>query len=154
MALLVISLLVVSLVLLLAEVLVIPGFGVTGILGIALGVGGVVLAFQSLGALWGSLSILWSVLLTVLLVWVLPKTAAGRGLVLGSANAGKVASGELDRLLSKRGVALTPLRPAGTVEIEGQRVDVVSEGELIEVGSPILVVEVQGTRVVVRAERT
>jgi len=42
------------------------------------------------------------------------------------------------------------LRPAGVAEIEGQRLDVVSEGGMIEPGASIQVIGVDGTRIVVR----
>jgi membrane-bound serine protease (ClpP class) len=53
-------------------------------------------------------------------------------------------------LLEKTGVAKTALRPSGTAVIDGERVDVVTEGNLIEPGTPVRVVAVEGLRVVVR----
>ncbi|UMZ72898.1 NfeD family protein [Natranaerofaba carboxydovora] len=52
--------------------------------------------------------------------------------------------------LNKEGVTETPLRPAGTAIIEGDRVDVVSEGGYIPGQSKIKVVKVEGSRIVVR----
>ncbi len=49
-----------------------------------------------------------------------------------------------------RGHASSPLHPAGIAEIEGERVDVVSEGEMIDPGTPIEVARVDGNRIVVR----
>jgi membrane-bound serine protease (ClpP class) len=49
------------------------------------------------------------------------------------------------------GIAQTNLRPSGTAMINGQRVDVVTEGPMIEQGAAIKVVAVEGMRVVVRA---
>jgi len=49
------------------------------------------------------------------------------------------------------GTALTILRPSGTAEINGRRVDVVTEGDWLEVGAPVTVIAVEGLRVVVRA---
>jgi membrane-bound serine protease (ClpP class) len=43
------------------------------------------------------------------------------------------------------------LRPAGIADFEGQRVDVVSDGEFIAAGDPITVIRVDGNRIVVRA---
>jgi len=54
-------------------------------------------------------------------------------------------------LVGQEGVALTPLRPAGTARIGERRVDVVSDGEVIDPNTRIRVVEVKGNRVVVRA---
>jgi membrane-bound ClpP family serine protease len=53
-------------------------------------------------------------------------------------------------LLNGTGVALTQLRPSGSAKINGQRVDVVTEGGLIERGTAIKVVAIEGSRVVVR----
>jgi membrane-bound ClpP family serine protease len=50
----------------------------------------------------------------------------------------------------KIGTALTDLRPAGTAMIENQRVDVVSRGEYIEKGAAIVVLAIDGNRVVVK----
>jgi len=54
-------------------------------------------------------------------------------------------------LLDQVGIAQTNLRPSGTAMINGQRVDVVTEGPMIEQGATIKVVAVEGMRVVVRA---
>jgi membrane-bound serine protease (ClpP class) len=51
----------------------------------------------------------------------------------------------------KEGEAATDLRPAGTVVVEGKKIDVVTGGELIARGSKVKVVKVEGNRVVVKA---
>ena len=53
-------------------------------------------------------------------------------------------------LLNGIGTALTQLRPSGIANINGQRVDVVTEGGLIERGTAVKVVAVEGARIVVR----
>ena len=53
-------------------------------------------------------------------------------------------------LVNCTGVTITQLRPSGTAFINGKRVDVVTEGALIEQGASIKVVAVEGLRVVVR----
>jgi len=58
---------------------------------------------------------------------------------------------ERPELVNRSGVAFTNLRPSGTALIDGHRVDVVTEGSLIERGTPVKVVAVEGMRVVVRA---
>ncbi len=54
-------------------------------------------------------------------------------------------------LSGAQGVAGTRLVPAGKGLFGEESVDVVSEGELIEAGTPIVVVDVRGYRVIVRA---
>ena len=56
-------------------------------------------------------------------------------------------------LVGQEGVALTTLRPAGMARFGEKKVDVVSEGEVVERDSRVRVIEVKGNRVVVRAVR-
>ena len=59
--------------------------------------------------------------------------------------------GEDSGLLSQIGTVFSTLRPSGKAHINGKLVDVVSEGDFIDPGTQIEVVEVAGNRVVVRA---
>jgi membrane-bound serine protease (ClpP class) len=56
-------------------------------------------------------------------------------------------------VLGRTGIALSPLRPAGVAQIDGERVDVVSDGTFIDAGAAIQVIRVEGNRIVVRAPR-
>lgn len=56
-------------------------------------------------------------------------------------------------LLGKIGTALTPLRPAGIAYIDDERVDVVTEGSFIDQDSDVVVVKVEGSRIVVRERK-
>lgn len=51
--------------------------------------------------------------------------------------------------LFQKGVAITPLRPAGTIRIGQKRVDAVSSGSYIDRDEAVRVIQVEGTRVVV-----
>lgn len=57
---------------------------------------------------------------------------------------------EKPELLNQTGTAATILRPSGTAMINGRRVDVVTEGQLVERGTQVRVVAIEGMRVVVR----
>ena len=59
------------------------------------------------------------------------------------------ANEKLNDLIYKEGVTLTPLHPSGIVIIDGERVDVVTNGTMIEKDVKVKVVEVGGNRVVV-----
>jgi len=98
----------------------------------------------------------------------IPRTSWGRGLVLrhpsdegapeppaASETAALTPEGgtvekELSPLVGLEGVAQSELRPAGVALIQGRRVDVVSEGALVDAGARIRVIAVEGNRVVVR----
>ncbi|NMD70656.1 nodulation efficiency protein NfeD [Bacillus sp. DNRA2] len=63
---------------------------------------------------------------------------------------GYVSNRNRTELLGLKGVTITALRPAGTVLIGEERIDVVSEGEFIPKDSEVIVVKVEGARIVVR----
>lgn len=52
--------------------------------------------------------------------------------------------------VGEEGRTITPLRPAGTADFQGRRVDAISEGVMIERGRPVRVVKIEGRRIVVR----
>ena len=150
-------------VLLLIEVLVIPGFGVDGILGILAILGGLALSMVGPGATAAImveaavrvvLSLLLALVGSLLLLRWIPRLPFGRRLILSgglAAAEGYASAPETDaRLLGRTGRTTSPLRPAGIAEIDGRRVDVVSEGEHVDANEPIEVMHVDGNRVVVR----
>lgn len=53
-------------------------------------------------------------------------------------------------LVGHEGVALTDLRPAGVARIDGHRIDVVTEGEWLSAGDPVVVLTDEGYRRVVQ----
>lgn len=88
---------------------------------------------------------------------LLPKTGIGKRLILsGPATDGSSAAANesLGALVGKSGVTMSDLRPAGYARIDGQKVDVVTRGEMLEKGCAIVVHEVSGNRVVVKASAT
>ena len=156
-------LLAVGLILLALEIFVIPGFGIAGALGILAILAGLVLSLVGTGdtsafILKASARVVLSLLValagSLALLRLLPRLPFGKRLILEtglSAEQGYAAAPESDRRwLGKRGRASSPLRPAGIAEIEGERVDVVSDGELIDAGQFIEVTRVDGNRIVVR----
>jgi len=85
---------------------------------------------------------------------VLAKTGVGRGLFLEatqSDEAGYTNQASDLSLIGEIGVVLTALRPSGTIEVEGKRIDAVSDGNFIDEGALVQITEVHGNRVVVEA---
>ena len=68
-----------------------------------------------------------------------------------SADGFQAAPKELAALAGQSGQSLSTLRPARVALIDGQRVDVVTDGEFIEPETKVGVVAVEGSRVVVRS---
>ncbi|WLR57625.1 nodulation protein NfeD [Mesobacillus subterraneus] len=53
-------------------------------------------------------------------------------------------------LIGVEGITLTPLRPSGTIVVEDERIDAVSEGGFIAKGKKVRIVKTEGSRIVVR----
>ena len=153
-------------ILLVLEIFVIPGFGLAGVLGIAALLAGLSLSLIGGGATWGFvaiamgrvlISVLLALVASLLLLRFLPRLPFGRQLILEtglSAEEGYASAPDSDnRWLGKNGSAFSPLRPAGIAVIDGERVDVVSDGEFIDAGMPVVVTRVDGNRIVVRRVR-
>lgn len=62
---------------------------------------------------------------------------------------GYVSNESRHELVGREGITLTALRPAGVVEVEGERLDVVSDGGYVEKGQRVRVVQVEGVKIVV-----
>jgi membrane-bound ClpP family serine protease len=58
---------------------------------------------------------------------------------------------QLRQLIGAHGTAVTPLRPVGTVRINGQRIDAMAESGVIDSGSPVVVTDVYDNQIKVRA---
>jgi membrane-bound serine protease (ClpP class) len=146
----VILLLVLGVALLAAELLVIPGFGLVGILGIASTLGAGLVAFTQLGTLWGVAALGSGVAVSTLMAWLLPRTAAGRQMVLSESQRGNHAGdASLAQLAGAEGETVTPLRPSGAARLAGRVVDVITDGIYVEAGARVRVAKVEGSRVVV-----
>ena len=150
------------------EIFVLPGFGIPGILGITLVLWSLLSAMMHRlpGGSWLpsppelqqpvlklSLAIVLTAVLASLLSKLLPKTPLYGHLVLQQATSSRqgYAAGPTGDggLLGALGIALTALRPGGSIQLGERRMDVVSRGEFIEPQSRVRVVEVHGNRVVV-----
>ncbi len=161
-----IAIFVLGVILLLLEIFVIPGFGVAGIAGIVLVVvslvfgliGNVGFDFPSGGAVTTSIvtmavTLVLLVLLIVSLARVLPRSQHFGQLVLApelSSELGYTSADSPVELNGRTGRAITPLRPAGAIEIDGERVDVITSGEYIPAGTMVRIVSTRGSRVEVR----
>lgn len=151
-----ITLVICGLILVMAEVFI-PG-GVTGTLGIILACIGIVLGF-TISPLFGLLLLVASMIGGVIAFWlwlkVFPKTPIGKRIILQSdASTWHGFDGSNSSLLDQTGTAHTPLHPSGIALIASRRIDVVTRGEMLDKGTPVKVVEVQGNRVVVASAET
>jgi membrane-bound serine protease (ClpP class) len=169
-------LLLIGLVLLGIELFLIPGFGIVGILGIICILGGLfmmltenppktpekfpVMPTQFLStALLLCIAIIGSgIALFLLYYFVLPRTQFLGALVLTSQQKHETgyhasegtALADPARLVGRIGVAKTKLRPAGRAVFDGEPYDVMSQGDFIDPGTEVQIVEVKSNRIMVR----
>lgn len=155
----------------LLELLVLPGMGIFGVGGALLVIASLVLASQTfilpqtetqLVELRNSLATVAGagfgfLILAGVLRHYLPQSSLFRRATLAPLEeADRIEQGrreqlaDYEHLLGKEGVATTNLLPTGRAEIDGEPVDVVTRGEVIDRGEPIEVVETHASRVVVR----
>jgi len=142
--------------LIIAEVFV-PSGGLISFCALACLIGGMVIFFQySPTAGWLGVAIAVVMIPSVLIVAykIFPKTRFGKSVTLtppqrqrGDAIAD---TDELKELLGAVGLVLTPLRPVGTCDFSGQRVECVAEIGYIDKGKKVQVIRVQGTQLTVR----
>ncbi len=134
----------------------IPGFGIFGGLGLVALVLCIIFQAHSLAE---GLLLLLIIAAIVFIFALIAARSFKRGwlyrssLVLKDAeekDAGYVANEDSSHLNGKEGLSLTPLRPAGSAEIGGERIDVVTEGEFIPKDTRILVTKATGGRIVVK----
>lgn len=150
-----IALIILGVLLIVAEVYLIPGFNVVGILGALIMLAAVAMAFMQAGPLGGIIAMLSASGLTGGTLWWMWKSGAWDRFVLSSnlKSDDKLIARESEhraRYLGKQGIAVTPLRPTGVAEIEGERIEVVTEGDFISAGSRIKVVAMDRRKYFVR----
>lgn len=145
--------------LLFIEIVLLPGFGAAGVPGIVLICVGIGIVWSEHGietaSIYGGATIAVIIPLSILGLWLAPRTKFGRTVILdaaeSSADGFQAPPKELANLVGQSGQSLSPLRPAGAALIDSRRVDVVTRGEFIEPETDVEVIFVEGSRVVVRS---
>lgn len=137
----------VGLVLMVAEA-ILPGM-IVGLVGAALLVVAIVFAFIDHGPAIGfALLAVAAAVVPAIILWGLKRMALKTTL---AASDGVVSFPEgYGHLVGAVGEAVTPLHPGGIANIDGKKYDVVTEGDMIDRGTRIKVVAVEGNRIVVK----
>ncbi len=160
---------VIGIVLLILEIFVIPGFGVAGISGIVLIVASLVLSMQGFvipsfewqkdifrrNLLVVGVSVVSSFGAFGILAYTLPQLRLFSHLTLNTtqtADMGYTVQTQEEglKLHGKQGIAITTLRPSGKAEFDDDVMYVETEGEFVESGQAVEIIEVSGNRIVVR----
>ena len=148
---LIISLIIIGLALLFAEILLIPGVGLAGILGVISMGGSCYFAFADYGMTTG-LVVLAVILLVLILmmVWVL-RAKTWKRMSLDTNIDSKAVALEIPVAVGDKGVTMTRIAPMGNARFGDKSVEVTSFEGIINSGVEVEVVSVDGMKVVVKS---
>jgi len=147
----------VGVVLVIAELFVPTGF-ILVVIGACCALVGVGLMFIH-GSLENALMALLSLcvggpLLGGLIFYLWPYSPMGRKLIRTAEDdvtvANMAGNAELESLRGKTGRTISPLRPSGVAVFDGRRIDVITEGLMVEPGQWVKCVDVRANKVIVR----
>lgn len=135
-----------------------PGFGLPGISGIVMEIVAIVLTWVNHGPVAAlGLTIIVLSLIAIAISMSLRSATKGRlsrsKIILKereSNEAGYRSAEDMQVFLGKEGETTTVCRPTGMAEFDGVKLNVVSEGEFIPAGTRVRIVQVEGSRIVVR----
>ena len=144
-----------GIVLLAIEIFVIPGFGITGILGILGIVAGIFMSFGINNIAQATLVVFVSLIVDIILIIILArfilKSKGFKNIVaLETDTAGYHSSVSYDNLLGCEGITDTFFRPSGNIIINDKKYDAITEGEFINKGAKIKVILVEGNKIVIK----
>lgn len=133
----------------------IPGFGVVGTGGVLCIIISIFLASGSVMA--ALVSLLVSFTLTLIIFVVIlkyaPKNKHFNRIVLNTKldkNRGFTSFDNYEKYIGQTGTVVTPLRPSGTISINGQLLDVISEGQFIGKEELVKINRIEGMRIIVQ----
>ncbi|HAL45050.1 MAG: hypothetical protein A2Y12_03930 [Planctomycetes bacterium GWF2_42_9] len=142
---------------LLAVEFFVPSFGLITVIAMCFLAGGIAIFFR-IGPQAGWIGVITSAVLVPVVFFVffkiLPHTNMGKSLTLDPP-AKKTAEGipdavELQNLLGKTGVTISPLRPVGMTDFNGNRLECIAESGYVERDKSVKVIKVEGTQLTVR----
>lgn len=144
--------------------IVIPSGGIIGLVAVAAGLGAVV-AFWFESPTWGIVSLAGLLIMVPVCInfalKVFPNTPFGKKLILGEDEEDEEELARIEQarreeeqkrqaLIGAEGTTVTPLRPGGSVKIDGVTIEASSEVGMIDAGVPIKVTKVDAFGVRVR----
>ena len=135
-----------------------PGFGLPGISGIVMEIVAIALTWVNHGPV-AALGLTIIVLSLIAIAISMSLRSATRGRLSRSKiilkeresnEAGYRSAEDMQVFLGKEGETTTVCRPTGMAEFDGVKLNVVSEGEFLPAGTRVRIVQVEGSRIVVR----
>ena len=131
-----------------------PGFGVAGISGVILEIAAIVLTNRFFGVTWSLIATLLVLLFVGTAVFLSYRSAmksrlSKSPLVLKDTEDSASVSPAGNEWLNREGTTVTALRPAGFIEIGGERLNASTSGEFLEKGTSVRVAGVKSGHLLV-----
>lgn len=148
----IIILLIIGILLIITELIFIPGTTIFGIGGLLLTAAGVIMAFVNFGSGPGFTVLGISFLVLLVLLLISFRSNTWDKLSLKSANTGRV-NEEVKNNLWKgdQGITLSALRPGGKAEFNDITVEVSTLGQYLEAGTQVRIISIRDQRIFVEA---
>ncbi|MCG8307988.1 MAG: hypothetical protein MI975_11400 [Cytophagales bacterium] len=139
----VILLLTAGIILLVVEIIFIPGTTILGIIGGALMIFGVIIGYSKFGSQTGTILLISTLLVGGGVTFISFRSGVWKRFALNNAIKSKFNEDiEVDHLLGAEGVALSALRPFGKAEIYNSTYEVKTLGNYLEAGTKVKVTKV------------
>jgi len=142
--------------LIIAEVFV-PSGGIISICAMVSLIGGLAIFFRhsmTMGWVGLAIAIVMIPAVVIFAYKLFPKTRFGKSVTLSPPKRDRgdaiPDTDKLQEMSGRVGVVITPLRPVGMCDFEGQRFECVAEGGYVDKDKPVKVIKVEGTQLTVR----
>ncbi len=150
---LIVSCILIGIILIVLEVLVVPGTTVVGGAGLVLIIGGVMWMYADFGTVAGHWSLVISAAATILAVVYAMRSGAWNRFSLKSAIDSRASNDfSLDVHVADEGISLSALRPMGTVELNDKRYEARTAGEMLPQNTKVIVVSISGNTIIVKSK--
>lgn len=152
---LVIVLIAVGILLLLLEVLVIPGTGFAGIAGFALIVVGIWTAYSHLGTPTGNIVLIITIVVNVVAIWAGVRSKTWKKAALVSTIDGKVNTiNEMNLNIGDKGKTISRCTPIGKAEFDNKFVEVDARGEFIDQNTNVEIIKIDNSKIYIKPLKT
>lgn len=150
MTIIILSLLLIGLVLIIVELVFIPGTTVVGFLGFVFAAAGIIICYQHFGTLTGFYVLLGMSVVTLVSLVYSFRSGAWSRFSLKSSIQSKVNEGMLESLhVGDEGKTVSTLRPIGKVEFQGKQYEVKTGGDYVESGTRVRIKIILSNQIIV-----
>ncbi len=146
------GLIIFGLILIIIEILFVPGTTIVGILGFLFEIGGVYVAFDYFGDSTGYLVLTVAFIISMLAIFISFKSGVWGGLALKEEHTGKVNESRLDGLsLGQEGITTSSLKPIGKALFDDVEYEVKTFGQFLYNNQKVSIVKLENNTIIVES---